>query len=44
MFYMDAQNVIAKSDNRHEIQEGTVSIGPSPSDKTKKNKHRKHNH
>ncbi|XP_018335142.1 BRCA1-associated protein [Agrilus planipennis] len=39
MFYIDAQQVIAKSDNKDEIASGTVTVGEAPQQQSKR-KHR----
>lgn len=38
MFYLEAQNMIAKSDHREEIATGSITVGPANEEKKKKKK------
>lgn len=41
MFYIDAQQTIAKSDNRDEIASGVVTVGEAPTTNKHKSKGKK---
>lgn len=41
MFYIDAQRVIEKSDEREEIASGTITVGEAPENKRKTRNRRK---
>lgn len=41
MFYIDAQSVIEKSDEREEIASGTITVGEAPQNKRKSKNRRK---